>query len=399
MKTSEKIARCGLSPMRKYRPLQLKAEERGMNIYHLNIGQPDVQTPDELFDAIKNYCDERPVLSYAPSPGLPALIEAIQKYYKKLGCDYSKDEIYISEGGSEALQTTMLAILDPGDEVIIPEPFYPNYNTFISIAGGVIHPLQTSPEENYFFADKARLEACLTDKTKAILFSNPGNPTGTILRKEDYQTVLEFAKEHDLYVIADEVYREFLYTGEMLTAGQFEGFDDNVIIIDSVSKRFSACGARIGAIISKNKNFMTEMLKLMQGRLAAPWIDQVGAAALYNVSDDYYAAVREEYKKRRDICYNALKDVPGIVVHCPDGAFYMMAKLPVDSADKFQIFLLEEFNDNGDTVMFAAGDGFYRTAGGGVNEIRIAYILKPEKLERAMELLVKGIEAYNAKNK
>ncbi len=397
MKTSEKIAKCNLSPMRKYRPIQLEAEARGMNIYHLNIGQPDVQTPDLLFDAIKAYCDEKPVVSYAPSPGLPVLVDAIKDYYKKLGADFNTNEIYITEGGSEALQTTMLTILDPGDEVIIPEPFYPNYNTFISIAGGVIKPLQTSPEENYFFADKARLEACLTDKTQAILFSNPGNPTGTILRKEDYLTVLDFAKEHDLYVICDEVYREFLYTGDMFSGCQFPGYEDNVIIIDSVSKRFSACGARIGAVISHNKAFMTELMKLMQGRLSAPWIDQVGSAALYNVAPDYYAAVREEYRKRRDICYNALKDVPGIVVHCPDGAFYMMAKLPVDSADKFQQWLLNEFNDNGDTVMFAAGDGFYKTPGGGVNEIRIAYILEAEKLERAMELLVKGIEAYNNK--
>lgn len=397
MKTSEKIAKCNLSPMRKYRPIQLEAEARGMNIYHLNIGQPDVQTPDLLFDAIKAYCDEKPVVSYAPSPGLPVLVDAIKDYYKKLGADFDTNEIYITEGGSEALQTTMLTILDPGDEVIIPEPFYPNYNTFISIAGGVIKPLQTSPEENYFFADKARLEACLTDKTQAILFSNPGNPTGTILRKEDYLTVLDFAKEHDLYVICDEVYREFLYTGDMFSGCQFPGYEDNVIIIDSVSKRFSACGARIGAVISHNKAFMTELMKLMQGRLSAPWIDQVGSAALYNVAPDYYAAVREEYRKRRDICYNALKDVPGIVVHCPDGAFYMMAKLPVDSADKFQQWLLNEFNDNGDTVMFAAGDGFYKTPGGGVNEIRIAYILEAEKLERAMELLVKGIEAYNNK--
>lgn len=398
MKTSQTIARCGLSPMRQYAPLQEEAEARGMNIYHLNIGQPDVQTPDEFFDAIKAYCDKKPVIAYAPAPGYAPLIEAIQKYYHELGADYEKSEIRIMEGGSEALQTLMISILDDGDEVIIPEPYYANYNTFVAVGGGVVHPLPTSPEENYFFADKEKLEACLTDKTRAILFSNPGNPTGCILTAEDYKVLGDFAKEHDLYLICDEVYREFCYDGrKMVSICQFPEYAENAVIIDSVSKRFSACGARIGATITKNKELQKELLKMVQGRLAAPILEQVGSAALYDVDESYYAAVREEYQKRRDIVYNALKNVPGVVVHSPGGAFYMMAKLPIDNCDTFQRWLLTDFNDNGDTVMFAPGNGFYAKRTDGLQEIRIAYILECDKLERAMELLIKGIEEYNKK--
>ena len=394
MKFSSKALRCQQSPMRKFHPYAVAAAAAGKKIYHLNIGQPDIQTPKQLFDAVRNF--HEPTLAYAPSPGIPALIDAICSYYARIGVTLDAGNVLVTTGGSEALQIACNCILDDGDEIIIPEPFYPNYHTFVTTAGASIRPMHTKPEEGYFFADREKIEACITSKTKAIMITNPGNPTGTCLTREEMKMILDVAVEHDLYLIADEVYREFAYeTGELLSFLQFGYGYENLILIDSVSKRFSACGARIGCLISRNVEFMAQALKYCQARLSVATLDQVAAAALYSVGPEYFAAVREEYHRRRDTVVRKLHEIPGVVCECPKGAFYLMAALPVDDAEKFQQWLLEEFDDHGDTVMFAAGGPFYATPGKGLNEIRIAYVLKQEDLERAMDLLALGIQKYN----
>lgn len=398
MKISQKALECNLSPMRKFHPFAVEATSKGKKIYHLNIGQPDIETPPAYYEAIRNFSN--PVLEYAASPGMPVLIKAVQKYYEKLGIHFEENEILITTGGSEALQMLMLSILDEGSEVIIPEPFYPNYNTFVRSAGGRIRPITTSPEGGYRYAFRDKLEAAYNENTRAIMFTNPGNPTGVVLSPEELRTIADFAKEHDLFVIGDEVYREFVYGGEKLaTIGQFPELAENAVIIDSVSKRFSACGARIGAIITRNKELQQNLLKFCQARLSVATLDQVASAALYDVGPEYFEAVRKEYKLRRDTCYKKLLEIPGVIVKDPEGAFYMMAALPVDNADTFQKWLLTDFDDNGDTVMFAPGEGFYATPGKGKNEIRIAYVLKQDKLERAMDLLALGIKKYNETHK
>ncbi len=396
MNFSSKVQRCGLSPMRKFHPFAVAAQVRGRKIYHLNIGQPDIETPPEYFEAVRSFNQD--VLAYAPSPGIPALIEAIRSYYAKLDMHFSSDEILITTGGSEALSIAFQCILDDGDEVLIPEPFYPNYNTMVATCGAWIHPIPTSPEEGYHYADRARIEAEINEHTRAIVVTNPGNPTGAVLTHEEMRMIVDVAKEHNLFVIGDEAYREFVYAGEPLQSmGEFADAAENVILADTVSKRFSACGARIGCLISRNHEFLGHAIKYCQARLSVATLDQVASAALYNVGPEYFEAVRKEYKLRRDTVVSALQKIPGVICTCPRGAFYVMAALPVDDADKFQQWLLEEFEDNGDTVMFAPGEPFYATPGKGRNEIRIAYVLKQEDLERAMELLAKGIEAYNAR--
>lgn len=394
MKFSSKVQKCGLSPMRKFHPYAVAAKAAGKKIYHLNIGQPDIETPAVYFDAIRNF--SLPVLEYAPSPGIPELIRAVQGYYDRLGIRFAEDEIQVTTGGSEALQIALNCILDEGDEILIPEPFYPNYNTFVCTTGASIRPIPTTPEEGYHYADRARIEPLINDRTRAIMVTNPGNPTGVVLTPEEMRMMADIAKEHGLFVIGDEVYREFVYGGEALASmAQFEDIAENAIIVDSVSKRFSACGARIGVLISRNKELMAHAMKYCQARLSVATLDQVGSAALYSVPADYFDATREEYKRRRDTVVAKLAEIPGVVCTCPGGAFYLMAKLPVDDADAFQQWLLTDFDDNGDTVMFAPGGPFYGTPGRGVDEIRIAYVLKQKDLERAMDLLAKGIEAYN----
>lgn len=394
MKFSSKVEKCGLSPMRKFHPYAVAAQEKGKKIYHLNIGQPDIETPKAYFDAVKLF--DQPVLEYAPSPGMPELIEAIRSYYAKLDMYFEPADILITNGGSEALQIAMNCILDDGDEILIPEPFYPNYNTMVRTCGAVIHPIPTCPEEGYHYADRKKIEAEINEHTRAIMCTNPGNPTGTVLTPEEMRMMVDIAKEHDLFIIGDEAYREFVYAGEPLQSlGEFEDAAENVIVIDTVSKRFSACGARIGCLISRNRELMAHAMKYAQCRLCVPTIDQLASAALYDVGPEYFAAVRDEYKRRRDTVMRKLQEIPGVVCECPKGAFYAMAALPVDDAEKFQIWLLEHFDDHGDTVMFAPGGGFYATPGKGINEIRIAYVLKQADLERAMDLLALGIQAYN----
>ena len=336
------------------------------------------------------------MLAYAPSPGLPELIDAIVCYYKKIGVSITAGDVLITTGGSEALQFVCNCILDDGDEIILPEPFYSNYNTFISSTGATICPLHTSPADGYFYADRAKIEAAINPRTRAILVSNPGNPTGTVLTRDEMQMILEICVQHDIFLIADEVYREFIYSGEPLASfAQLPGGEEHVVLVDSVSKRFSACGARVGCIISRNRELMAQALKYCQARLSVATLDQIAAAALYSVGPEYFEAVRAEYKRRRDTVVRKLAGIPGVVYQCPKGAFYLMAALPIDDAEEFQRWLLEEFDDNGDTVMFAAGGGFYQSRERGRNEIRIAYVKEQHALERAMDLLALGIRQYN----
>ena len=394
MKLSSKMERCGLSPMRKFNGEAAQAVERGIKIYHLNIGQPDILTPPAYYEALRDHA--QPVLSYAPSGGVPELLDAVRKYYANIGVELSRAQILPTNGGSEALQMAMASILDDGDEIIIPEPFYPNYHTSVTLAGATIRPLTTCPEEGYRYAVRERVEACINEHTRAILITNPGNPTGAVLTPEELKLMLDIAKEHELFILCDEVYREFVYAGEpLISALQYEGYEDNVVVIDSVSKRFSACGARVGLLISKNKAFMGAAMKWCQCRLAVSTMDQIASAKLYDLDEHYFDAAREEYKHRRDTLLAKLKEIPGVVCKEPRGAFYVMAALPVDDADTFQHWLLNEFDDKGETVMFACGEPFYATPGKGKNEVRMAYVLKAEDLSRAMDILAVAIEKYN----
>ena len=394
MKLSAKMERCGLSPMRKFNPYADKATERGIKIYHLNIGQPDVKTPDIFYQALKDFSD--PVLSYAPSGGVKEFVSAVQDYYARIGVPLEAEEILPTSGGSEALQLTMACILDDGDEIILPEPFYPNYHTSITLAGATIRPIPTDPAKGYFYADRAKVEAAINEHTRAIMITNPGNPTGAVLTADELKLMLDIAKEHDIFIVCDEVYREFTYGGEpLMSALQFEGYDDNIILIDSVSKRFSACGARVGTVISRNKAFMTEAMKWCQCRLCSATVEQVASAKLYSLDPSYFDEVREEYKLRRDTIVRKLKAIPGVECEEPKGAFYVMASLPIDDADKFQMFLLNDFDDNGETVLFACGEPFYATPGKGKNEVRLAYTINADDISRAIDILAKGIEAYN----
>ena len=393
MKISQRVQNLKLSPIRKLAPYADAAKKAGKKVYHLNIGQPDIETPPQFMDAIKNF-DEK-VIAYGASKGEPFLIEAIQKYYAEKGMHYEAGDIFITNGGSEALTFAVMALCDPDDEIMVFEPFYANYTTFATEFGAKINAVTTSVENGYHLPDAAEIEKHITPKTKAILLTNPGNPTGVVYTEAEMQTIAALAVKHDLAVIADEVYREFVYGGEYKSFGTMPELDNNLIIIDSVSKRYSACGARIGLLISKNKEFMSQAMKWCQCRLCASTTDQVAAAALYSVDKDYFAATRDEYKRRRDTMVEKLSSIPGVIYAQPKGAFYIMAALPVDDADKFQLWLLNEFDDNGETVMFSCGEPFYGTPGKGKNEIRIAYVLKQEALERAMDLLRLGIEAYN----
>lgn len=393
MKLSQRVQTCELSPMRKFHPFAVEAQAKGRKIYHLNIGQPDIATPQVYFDAVRNFAD--PVLEYAESPGVPSYLHAVQAYYARLGAHYDESEILATTGGSEALSIVMQCILDPGSEVLIPEPYYPNYATFIRAACGRVCPIPTSPEEGYHYADRAKIEALIHENTRAIMITNPSNPTGVTLTAEERQMLLDVAREHDIYLICDEVYREFFYNGEgLVTMGTLDDPNGNLVIIDSVSKRFSACGARVGCLISKNKALMAEAMKFCQARLSVATLDQVAAAALYTVDQHYFDEMRLEYQRRRDTVMEKLRTIPGVTCRTPDGAFYLMAALPIDDADRFQQWLLTDFEDHGETVMFSPGHSFYAAPGNGVNEVRIAYVLKEEDLSRAMDLLALGIKAY-----
>lgn len=395
---SNRVTAMQASPIRKLVPFATAAKADGVKVYHLNIGQPDIKTPRGFFDAVKNFDDE--VLEYAVSQGIPELIEALQDYYKTYDMHFDKDELLITNGGSEALLFAMMATCDPGDKLLIPEPFYTNYNGFGQCVNVGVAPITTKAENGFHLPSKEEILSKIDDKVKAILLSNPGNPTGAIYSKEELEMIAEIAIEKDLWIISDEVYREFVYDGlEYTSFGNLKQVEDRVIIIDSVSKRYSACGARIGSIASKNKELIAQIMKLCQGRLCVPTLEQIGAVELYKTPVSYFKEVNDEYRKRRDVLYSELMKVDGVICEKPTGAFYIVAKLPVDNAEDFVKWMLTEFRVDNETVMVTPAEGFYATPGLGRDEIRLAYILKEEDLRKAAKILKEGLEAYVKLNK
>ena len=393
MRYSERITTMQSSPIRKLAHIASSAKAKGIKIYHLNIGQPDIKTPKVFFEAVKNFNNE--VLEYAVSPGLPELISSLQQYYTTYNMDFESDEILVTNGGSEALLFALMATCDPKDNILVPEPFYSNYNGFSQSINVNITPITTKAEEGFHLPSKEKIQSLITSKTKAILISNPGNPTGTVYTKKELYMISEIAKENDLWIISDEVYREFVYDGlEYTSFGNIKEVEDRVIIIDSVSKRYSACGARIGSIASKDKTLIAEILKLCQGRLCVSTLDQVGSVELYNTPSSYFTEVNNEYKNRRDVLYNELIKVEGVICKKPAGAFYIVAKLPIENAEDFVIWMLTDFNKDGETVMACPAEDFYATPGLGRDEIRLAYVLKEDDLHKAAIILKEGLEKY-----
>ena len=396
MEIAKRVSSMQFSPIRKFNKYGFEAEANGKTVYRLNIGQPDVETPECFKEAINNF--DKKVIAYAESGGVTELLDAMIDYMKLYDMNYEREDILITNGGSEALTLIFTSLLNPGEEALIAEPFYTNYNTFCNQVNGKLVPLTTSAEDGYAWAKRDLIEAAITPNTKAICCISPGNPTGRVLTLDEMKLIGEIAKEHDLWIISDEVYREFAYDDREVTSfGMLEDLADRVILVDSVSKRYSACGARVGAVISKNKELMSGILKLAQGRLCCPTLEQVGAAALYRLDKSYYDEAKAEYCARRDAAYEEISKIPGVVCQKPGGAFYLTAKLPVDSTEDFLMFMLTEFDDNGETVMFTPASGFYATPGLGKNEMRIAYVLTPDKMRRGAELIKLGIEAYNKK--
>lgn len=393
MRYSERITTMQSSPIRKLAPIASSAKAKGIKIYHLNIGQPDIKTPKVFFEAVKNFNNE--VLEYAVSPGLPELISSLQQYYTTYNMDFESDEILVTNGGSEALLFALMATCDPKDNILVPEPFYSNYNGFSQSINVNITPITTKAEEGFHLPSKEKIQSLITSKTMAILISNPGNPTGTVYTKKELYMISEIAKENNLWIISDEVYREFVYDGlEYTSFGNIKEVEDRVIIIDSVSKRYSACGARIGSIASKDKTLIAEILKLCQGRLCVSTLDQVGSVELYNTPSSYFTEVNNEYKNRRDVLYNELIKVKGVICKKPAGAFYIVAKLPIENAEDFVIWMLTDFNKDGETVMACPAEDFYATPGLGRDEIRLAYVLKEDDLHKAAIILKEGLEKY-----
>ncbi|MFH1707379.1 MAG: pyridoxal phosphate-dependent aminotransferase [Planctomycetota bacterium] len=394
MHLSERSQCMPTSPIRKLVPYADAAKAAGRKVYHLNIGQPDVVTPEPMWEAIRSYREK--VIEYGPSNGLRPLREATCHYYGRLGFSLQPEHVTITTGGSEAILFAYSVIADAGDEIIVFEPFYANYNGFACTLGLKLVPITLSGDNDFRLPPKDVILSKITPRTRGIQICSPNNPTGKVLSHQEMQELVEIAMAKDLFIISDEVYREFAYDGQKVTSVlEFPKADDRTIVIDSVSKRFSACGARVGGLISRNLELQARVLKYGQARLCPPTLGQIAAEAAYRMNPGYFDPVREDYQSRRNTVVSALKDMPGVSCAIPGGAFYLMAKLPVDDAEKFATYLLTDFQDNGETVMVAPGDGFYATPGMGKQEIRIAYVLQVPKLERAMEILAAAIPAYN----
>ena len=390
---SEKAILMPASPIRKLVPYAEKAKTQGTTVYHLNIGQPDIETPEVALNAVKNL--DRKVIEYSHSAGFESYRNALSAYYIKNGIRVSPEDIIITTGGSEALIFGFMTTCNPGDEVIIPEPFYANYNGFAVTAGINVVPVTATIESGFALPPITEIEKKITSKTKGIVICNPGNPTGYLYSKEELEQLRDLVKKHDLFLFADEVYREFCYDGAVpFSVMNLEGIENNVIMIDSVSKRYSMCGARIGALISKNKEVMAAALKFGQARLSPPTIDQIAAEAALKTPQSYFDNVVREYVQRRNIMIQGLNSIPGVFCPNPSGAFYCVAKFPVDDAEKFCQWLLEDFSYEGQTVMMAPANGFYATKGAGLQEARIAYVLNQEDLKNAVICLEKALEVY-----
>ncbi|MDD8016648.1 MAG: pyridoxal phosphate-dependent aminotransferase [Acidobacteriota bacterium] len=381
------------SPIRKHKPFADKALEKGIHVYFLNIGDPDIPTPRPIIEAFHNY--DASVISYGPAQGFPELRRAIARYYNGIGVPLESEDLIITTGGSEAIHFSLSVVADPGDEIIVPEPYYTNFNGFASYAAVKIVPLPLKVENGYRLPSRKDIEAKITPRTKAILLCSPNNPTGTVYSAEELYRVVEIVRKYDLFLISDEVYREFVYDG--LTAKsvlEFEEIKDRAIVVDSISKRFSCCGARIGAAISRNPEVLQTVLKFAQARLCPPTVEQLAALAGYNLPRDYFEPIRREYQKRRDILFEGLKDIPGIVIRKPQGAFYLSVRLPVKDAEHFVVWMLSDFELDKKTVMVAPAEGFYCTPGRGRDEVRIAYVLNERDLREAIRVFKAGLEKY-----
>lgn len=384
------------SPIRKLVPFAEAAKKKGIKIYHLNIGQPDIATPDSFLKAIKN--TDIKVLEYSHSAGNESYRKKLCNYYKSYNINIDSNEVIITNGGSEAISIAMMTCFNPGDEIIIPEPFYANYNGFSVAANVTVKPIKSSIESGFALPPISEFEKLITSKTKGIMICNPGNPTGYLYTKAELEALKDLVKKYDLFLLSDEVYREFCYDGkEYVSVMHLSGIENNVILLDSISKRYSACGARIGAMISKNKEVMTAALKFAQARLSPPSYGQIGAEAALDTPASYFEEVKKEYIARRDFVIDALNKIPGVFCPKPSGAFYCIARLPIDNADKFCQWLLEDFNYNQQTVMLAPATGFYSTPGSGINEVRLAYVLNLTDLNNAMICLKEALAKYPGK--
>ena len=381
------------SPIRKLVPLSDKAKEKGVTVYHLNIGQPDLPTPKVALDALHKI--DRTVLEYSPSDGYRSYREKLTKYYASYNINVTADDIIITTGGSEAVLFAFLACLNPGDEIIVPEPAYANYMAFAISAGAVIKAIPSTIEEGFALPSVDKFEALITEKTRGILICNPNNPTGYLYTRNEMNQIRDIVKKYDLYLFSDEVYREFIYTGSpYISACHLKGIEENVVLIDSVSKRYSECGIRIGALITKNKKLRASVMKFCQARLSPPLIGQLIAEASLEASQEYMRDIYDEYVERRKFLIDGLNRIPGVYSPIPMGAFYTVARLPVDNADTFCAWCLSDFSYEGQTVFMAPASGFYSSPGLGRDEVRIAYVLKKEDLQKALFVLQKALEAY-----
>ena len=381
------------SPIRKLIPYAEKAKKSGVAIYHLNIGQPDIETPEVMLQAVKN--NTLKVIEYSHSAGIESYRRRLAEYYKKFGIQVDYTDIMVTTGGSEAIEIAMMTCLDEGSEIIIPEPFYANYIGFGTQAGVKIKPIISRIEDGFALPPVSEFEKLITPATKAIMICNPGNPTGYLYTKEELMALRDLVKKHDLFLFADEVYREFCYDGkEFFSVMNLEGIENNVVLMDSVSKRYSACGIRIGALVSRNKEVMETALRFAQARLSPPTYGQIAAEAAVDTPDSYFEKVQKEYVARRDFTVDALNKIPGVFCPRPSGAFYCIAQLPIDNADKFCQWLLESFHYNNQTVMLAPATGFYSTPGAGYNQVRIAYVLNLGALANAMKCLEEALKVY-----
>jgi aspartate aminotransferase len=381
------------SPIRKLIPFAEEAKKRGIKIYHLNIGQPDIPTPKEFIQAVKNY--DQDVLAYGHSQGSPLLLEELVRYYQRYNISLKTENIVVTTGGSEAIIFAMICVADADDEIIVFEPFYTNYNGFARMVDVRLTSITTHAETGFHLPEQKNIEEKISAKTRAILICSPGNPTGAVYTGEELEMIASICKKHNLFLLSDEVYREFVYDGKHTSAFELDQMEDEVIILDSISKRFSACGARIGCIASKNKEVMNTALRLGQARLCSPAIEQYAATQALKIPQEYFEGIKEEYKRRRDLVCQELLQIPGVVCIEPQGAFYVMAKLPVEDVEDFSRWMLTDFSLENQTTMLAPGPGFYSTPGRGTDEARIAYVLNVEDLRKALRILKKGIEVYN----
>ena len=392
-KISERASRMPASPIRKLVPLSDEAKAKGIKVYHLNIGQPDIPTPPAFMDAVRNY--DRRVLEYGHSKGDANYIRGLVNYYKTRGIEVQPRDIQVTTGGSEAIIFAMICVAGVGEEIIVFEPFYTNYNGFAMMAEVKLVPVTLGAENGFHLPPRDRIEACVSPRTRAILACSPNNPTGTVYTRQEMELLADLCKAHNLFFLSDEVYREFVYEGTHTSVMHLDGISDRAILLDSISKRYSACGARIGCLVSKNAQVTDSALRMGQARLCPPSIEQVGAAQALTLKDDYYEGFVEEFRRRRDAVYEELMKIPGVVCRKPSGAFYIMAKLPVKDVEDFARWMLTDFSLDGATTMVAPGPGFYCTPGKGCDEARIAYVLEVEHLRKAMRILAAGIEAYN----